>query len=108
MNDDKVVDIFNGTSKNESANDPGKHDAESFPEYVANKIVDTQFHHFEGTTCTVCCITMDNGFTFVGQSACVNPEDFDSELGEEYALQVALSHALDAEAYLQKERMSHE
>ncbi len=44
-----------------------------------------QFHHFPGTTVTVCCLKLINGFTIVGQSACVNPDNFDPELGKELA-----------------------
>lgn len=37
-----------------------------------------------GTT-TVCLITLDNGYTVLGTSACVDPANFDKELGERLA-----------------------
>ena len=34
---------------------------------------------------TVCQITLDNGFTLEGSTACVSDEKFDKELGEQYS-----------------------
>ncbi len=55
-------------------------------ENVDASIVDVAYHHFHGTTVTVCCITLQNGFTVVGKSACVNPDNFDEDLGQQLAL----------------------
>ena len=55
-------------------------------EAVGQSILAEQYHHFVGSTVTVCCLTLRNGFTIVGQSACVNPENFDSQLGRVLAL----------------------
>lgn len=43
-----------------------------------------------GTTTTICALTLINGFTFIGKSACVNPEMFDAELGQKYAAEDAI------------------
>ena len=52
-----------------------------------DEAIDTfNYHHFPGTTVTVCCITLINGFTIIGQGACVNPDNFDPKLGMELAL----------------------
>ena len=58
--------------------------------YVTNAMVDdeilaSQYHQFEGTTTTVCLITLKNGFTVLGKSACANPDNFEQELGEKLA-----------------------
>ncbi len=55
-------------------------------EAVEDSIAGVDDHRFEGSTVTVCCLHLRNGFTIVGQSACVNPDNFDIELGQELAL----------------------
>ena len=62
--------------------------------YVTPTMVEAEwksaaYHHFEGTTVTVCCLTLRNGFTVVGQSACANPDNFDPKLGRELAFEDA-------------------
>ena len=36
------------------------------------------FHIFPETMLTVCCLTLRNGFTVTGESACASPENFDA------------------------------
>ena len=55
-------------------------------ENVDASIINDEDHHFEGSNVTVCWLTLANGFTIVGQSACVNPDNFDPKLGRELAL----------------------
>lgn len=43
-----------------------------------------------GTTTTVCALTLTNGFTVLGKSACVNPAMFSEELGRKYAAEDAI------------------
>lgn len=38
-----------------------------------------------GETLTHCQIILDNGFSVTGESACVNPENYDKEIGEKIA-----------------------
>ena len=38
---------------------------------------------------TIALVTLDNGFTVRGESACVAKENFKEELGQEYALKDA-------------------
>lgn len=49
-----------------------------------------QFVRIPNTTVTICAITLTNGFVLVGKSACVNPDNFNAELGEKYAAEDAL------------------
>lgn len=42
---------------------------------------------------TVCQLTLDNGFTVDGQSACVDPANFNAELGDKYARERAFDEA---------------
>lgn len=39
---------------------------------------------------TFCVLNLANGFTIVGQSACVSPENFDPEVGRHYAREDAV------------------
>lgn len=55
---------------------PGDLDAE---------IVDDDYHVFDGSCLTVCCLTLKNGFTVTGESACASPENFNAEIGKEIA-----------------------
>lgn len=67
---------------------------------VDDKIVAEQYYQFPDTTVTVCCLTLRNGFTVVGQSACASPENFDTDLGEKYAYEDARRQISQFEAYL--------
>ncbi|WP_321362602.1 Gp49 family protein [uncultured Celeribacter sp.] len=55
------------------------------PADIDAAIVSEQFHVFPGTTLTVCCLTLRNGFCVTGQSAVASAENFDREIGEEIA-----------------------
>ena len=39
------------------------------------------YYVFPGTTTTVCLLVLVNGFTVIGESACVSVENFDEETG---------------------------
>lgn len=43
-----------------------------------------------GRKTTIALVTTEEGFEIVGTSACVNPNDYDQEIGEHYALKDAL------------------
>ena len=64
-----------------------------------------QYHVFEGTTLTVCCLTLKNGFTVTGESASASPENFDEEIGRKIALQNARNKIWPLEGYLLKQRL---
>jgi hypothetical protein len=66
-------------------------------------IMFVDYHNFNETCMTVCCITMKNGFTVTGQSCTVNPENFNEALGKEFAYKDALAKVTELEAYRVKE-----
>lgn len=68
-------------------------------------IKNVQYHVFPGTTVTVCCITLQNGFNTIGESACASPENFDTELGEGIAFGNAKQKIWALEGYLLKEKL---
>lgn len=53
--------------------------------------VDSATYQKMGEKTTVCLLKLKNGFEIVGTSACVNPADYNREIGEHYALTDALS-----------------
>ncbi|WP_147127832.1 Gp49 family protein [Shimia ponticola] len=55
------------------------------PEMLDAEIVSEQFHVFDGSCLTVCCLTLRNGFTVTGESACASPENFNAEIGQKIA-----------------------
>ena len=60
-------------------------------EFLHSEIVSVEYTRLQGTI-THCAITVKNGFIFTGESACVNPEIFDEEIGKKiYKLFIALS-----------------
>lgn len=64
------------------------------------------YHLFPGTTTTVCCLVLANGFTVTGESACADPANFDAEIGRQYAFRDAIGKVWRLEGYLLKERMN--
>jgi hypothetical protein len=60
------------------------------PEDLEREIIEAQYHVFSGTTTTVCCLTMRNGMTVVGESACADARNFDIKLGREIARKKAV------------------
>jgi hypothetical protein len=56
---------------------------------------------------TFCVITMRNGFTVTGESACASPENFDAEIGRKIARENAVNKVWMLEGYLLKEQLSN-
>lgn len=52
---------------------------------IESEIIKETYHVFEGTTVTVCLLTLKNGYQVIGHSACVDPKNFSKELGEQLA-----------------------
>lgn len=69
-------------------------------------IKSVQYHRFEGTTVTICCLTLDNGFTATGESACVDPAEYVEALGKEIAYRAAFSKAWAYLGFRLAERMA--
>lgn len=63
-------------------------------------IVGEQYHVFPGTTVTVCCLTLLNGFCTTGTSAAASPENFDAEIGRKVARENARDKIWALEGYL--------
>ena len=76
------------------------------PEHLESVIVSEQYHVFPNTTFTACLLTLKNGYTVLGESACASPENYDAALGRTIARSNAVNHIWSLEGYLLKERLS--
>jgi hypothetical protein len=74
-------------------------------ESIAALITGEDYHIFPGTTVTVCCLTLRNGYRVIGQSAAASPENFDKVLGMKIAYSDAHSKIWALEGYLLRERL---
>jgi hypothetical protein len=54
------------------------------PDYIKSRIAKTEFHRL-GETVTLCMITLDNGYSVRGESACVDPANYRQDIGERIA-----------------------
>jgi hypothetical protein len=77
------------------------------PEIIDSVIAAVDYHVFPGSQLTVCCLTLKNGFTVTGESACASPENFNKELGEKIAYGKARDKIWVLEGYLLKQRLSY-
>lgn len=55
---------------------------------------------------TICVLTLKNGFTVTGESACASPENFDAELGAKIARENARNEIWALEGYALKNRLA--
>lgn len=78
------------------------------PADIDNAIVGDAYYVFPGTTMTVCCLTLRNGFCVVGLSAAASPENFDEALGRTIAFRNARDQIWALEGYLLRERLVSE
>ncbi len=54
-------------------------------EALENNIKDTEYFVHKDTCLTICILTLNNGFTVTGESACADPTMFNKEIGERIA-----------------------
>jgi hypothetical protein len=56
-------------------------------------------------TGTIAAVRLPNGFKLVGQSACVDPDNYDADMGNKIALEDAKRQLWALEGYLLKDSM---
>lgn len=79
-------------------------------EYMESRIAKVDYfgpEHFGGTM-TLCQITLDNGFTTHGTSACADPANYKQDIGEHYAYERAFGTLWPLFGFLLKEKMHRE
>lgn len=71
---------------------------------IEGRIVRVDYTVLPDTTVTICSITLNNGFSVRGESACVDPRNFNEEIGRELAYRDAFGKLWAFEGYLLAER----
>lgn len=74
------------------------------PDLIDSKIKSTSYHKLTDVL-TVCVLTLVNGFTVTGESACASPENYNQEIGEKIAFDNAREKIWLLEGYLLKEKL---
>lgn len=83
-------------------------DLDSFrltPEKIDEVIIGEDYYVFPGTTITICCLTLRNGFNVIGESASITQENFDEDVGRKVARNRARDKIWVLEGYLSKEKL---
>lgn len=75
--------------------------------YLESRIKDVTYHRIPNTTATICNLEMVNGFGVRGESACVDPANFDEAMGRKISYDNAFQKLWQLEGYLLAERISH-
>lgn len=75
------------------------------PENIDAVIDHVDFHIFEQSCLTVCCITLKNGWNVTGESACISPENFDKDVGRRISRKNAREKIWALEGYLLKQHI---
>jgi hypothetical protein len=74
------------------------------PEHIDALIRNVTYTVLPSGKCTVCEITLKNGFTLIGGSAVVSKENFDEEIGNKIAFEHARDKIWQLEGYLLQEK----
>ena len=74
------------------------------PEHINTVIHKAEYHKLTPVL-TVCVLTLRNGFTVTGESACASPENYDEEIGNKIAYKNAYDKIWALEGYLLKESL---
>lgn len=75
------------------------------PGHIDAVIAAEAYYVFPGTTLTVCCLTLVNGYQVTGESAAVSMENFDKEIGQKIAKENARNKIWSLEGYLLKNKV---
>lgn len=74
------------------------------PAKIDAVIAKKEFHRLTDVL-TVCVLTLVNGFTVTGESACASPENYRQEIGEKVAFENAREKIWVLEGYLLKQKL---
>ena len=67
-------------------------------EMIESRIVNVEYLRV-GKKTTLCILTLQNGFEIIGKSACVDPIEFDFEIGKQLAYRNAFDQIWQLEGY---------
>lgn len=74
-------------------------------DHIDQVILKEDYHVFPGTTVTICLLTLANGFSVTGESACTSSANFDIELGRKIARENARNKIWQLEGYLLRQML---
>ena len=74
------------------------------PDLIESKIVKEEYHLLTDVL-TVCVLTLENGFTVTGESACASPANYNKEIGDRIARDNAKEKIWVLEGYLLKQKL---
>ena len=74
------------------------------PGLIESKIVKEEYHLLTDVL-TVCVLTLENGFTVTGESACASPANYNKEIGDRIARDNAREKIWVLEGYLLKQKL---
>ena len=74
------------------------------PADIDAKIKSATYTNLPSGKCVVCEITLQNGYTVRGESACVSPANFNQEIGNKIAFENARDKIWQLEGYLLQEQ----
>lgn len=77
------------------------------PQRLEEVTISEQYHVFDNTTFTSCLLTLKNGYTVLGESACASPENFNAAIGRKIARANAVNKIWALEGYLLRESLSN-
>lgn len=76
-------------------------------ELVKQRVAELEFIHPESIPhMTIAVLLLDNGYAVIGKSTPADPENFDPNLGKQFAYEDAVRQVWPLEAYLLRERLS--
>lgn len=75
-------------------------------EHVDATIESEAYYVFPGTTLTICCLRLRNGFNVTGESAAASPANFNAVLGQKIARAQAREKIWALEGYLLKQKLA--
>lgn len=78
------------------------------PIHIDHQIKGEAYHVFPGTTLTVCCLTLQNGYCVTGESAAASPGNFNEDIGRKIAFGKAREKIWALEGYLLRERLARQ
>ncbi len=76
--------------------------------HLDSLIAHEYYHVPPGTTLTLCVLTLRNGYTVVGESACADPRNFKEDVGRRYAYQKARNRIWALEGYALRSRLAEQ
>lgn len=71
---------------------------------ILDTVMRADYYRLGDSTTTICRLTLRNGFTVIGQSACIDPLEFNKSIGEKVAWDNALEKIWELEGYLLQQR----